>query len=282
MGKWFAAFLKSYGYQVIIFDRNQSASRALARRKGYKFARSLEPAIQSARLVLFATPTQVTKLILEHISPSILAEKLVVEISSVKQPLSAVIRKLRRRNVKVLSIHPMFGPGATTLRGKTVLAAFVPSGNRLARAFLSILRDRGARIVKADFAEHDRLISALLALPHFANIVLINALKAVNFDPDLLHEVGGTTIKLQSLIAEAIYQEDLDNEASILMDSKQALKSLEAFARQSATTLNLIRKGKRRKLITSLGKGREFLKRDKYFSTAYSRFNAALEASAFQ
>jgi prephenate dehydrogenase len=279
MGTWFATFLKENGYQVIIHDKNKRAATKLVRRKGFRLAGDQQTAIAASQLVVLATPSQTTKRILEQISHALSSQALLVEISSVKEPLKAVLHKLRKRNIPILSIHPMFGPGARTIRDRTVFITSLPPRNIQADRLLSTFRKNGARLVQCSLQEHDKLVSALLTLPHFMNMIMVSTLKSTLADPNQLRELSGTTFKLQLLIAEAIHMEDPENEASILTGSHQSLKLLQKYVQESSAALRAMREGKRDEIIKNLRSGRRFLKTDKMFAHAYEAFNAAVAAS---
>ena len=280
MGAWFASFLRSNGYQVIISDKNRSAARRLARKEGFRFLDDQGLAVRSGQLIILATPTKVTRRLMEGIPSRLPSGALVVEISSVKESMRRVIQKLQKRNVPVLSIHPMFGPGSRTVAGKAVIIVSSPARNILANRFLALLRKRGARLVRSDFEEHDKLASVLLALPHFVNVAFVNTLRAIAHDLNRTREMAGTTFKLQLLTAEEIYEDDLDNEVSILADSKHSLNVLEEFGRQTTVTVNIIKKGNRKRTLRNLRGGRDYLEKDRLFASAYKRFNLAVEASS--
>lgn len=280
MGAWFATFLNKNGYRVIVYDKNKPAARNLSRKRGFQFISDQSQAVRLAQLVIVATPTQVTQRILGQIEHHISHGTLVVEISSIKEPVRRKLQEMRTRGVPILSIHPMFGPGIKTPAGKTVITASLPVGNAFAKKFLSSLRKAGAKIIHTDFDHHDKLVSMTLALPHFINIAMVNTLRATGTNPNLLRRIAGTTFKLQLLTAQAIYHEDFGNEVSILMDSKQSLKALKRFAQESTVTLNIIKKGDRNGLIRNLHADRNFLQKDKLFASANRRFNAAVEASS--
>jgi len=123
-------------------------------------------------------------------------------------------------------------------------------------------------------------MSALLTLPHFLNLVMVNTLRVMRFDPDRLRELSGTTFRLQLLIAEAISQENIENEASIFIDNSQSMKVLQKYIRQCNAALSMLKKGKRNRIIRHLRSSRRFLERDRTFSTTYERFNAAVAMSA--
>lgn len=279
MGEWFATFLKENGYQVTIHDENKQAARKLARRKGFRLVKDQDTATISSQVVVLTTPTQVTKRILPQITHVLPSDAVLVEISSVKQPLRAVLQKLRKRHVPILSLHPMFGPGARTVRGRTIFVISLPQGNVHASRFLSTFRKRGARLVQCSLEEHDKLISALLTLPHFMNIIMVNTLKAARVDPNRLRELAGTTFRLQLVIAEAIHGEDPKNECSILADSDQSLRILQNYVQGSRAALRSLRRKQRDKTISDLRSGRKFLQGDRMFARAYEAFNAAVAAS---
>lgn len=110
---------------------------------------------------------------------------------------------------------------------------------------------------------------------------MVNTLKACGIGPNRLGAIAGTTFKLQLLIAEALYQENYDNETSIMMDSKQSLGALSTFLRCGTRTFSTIRRKARRGLLQDLGDGRDYLAGDQMYGDAYGRFNAAVEASTF-
>lgn len=280
MGAWFAVFLKENGYRVVISDNNTQAARAIARKRGFELAKDQETAITSSQVLVLATPTQTTKKILEQIQHVLSHETLLVEMSSVKEPLRGILQGLRKRGVPLLSIHPMFGPGAETLKGQTVLAISIPQRNNHANRILSLFRRKGARVIRCSLAEHDRMISALLTLPHFMNLTMTNTLRAMGFSPEQLRKLSGTTYRLQLLIAETITQENHENEASILMDSDHSVEIIRKYLGECEAAMNMQRKGNRRRLIKELHSSRNFLERDRMFSNAYEDFNAALAALA--
>jgi prephenate dehydrogenase len=280
MGGWFANFLKKNRYRVIVYDSNKAAAANLAHKKRFQFAQDQSIAVQSADLILLTTPTQVTRKILSTSKPETVRGKVIVEISSVKAPVRKTIDELRRKGAKVLSIHPMFGPGTRSLRGKTVLVTSRPVGGSVAREFLSLFSENDARLLNVSYEQHDRLISMLLTLPHFLNLALVDTLRTAGADPNQLRVIGGTSFSLQFLTAETIFHEAPSNELSILMDSEYGVDMLRKFAQQTSAILAPLSRERRGEILGKWRSGRKFMERDKAFSSAYRRFNAAVEASA--
>ena len=278
MGAWFADFLRKNSYRIIISDKNDRHGRKIARQKGFRFIKDSRLAVQPAQLVVLATPTKATRRILPKIEPHLSRGCLLVEISSIKEPVRAILQSMKKRGFAVLSIHPMFGPGIKNLTGKTIITTLLPS-DKSAAEFISLFRKEGARIIRSDFDQHDRFVSFTLALPHFMNVAFVNALKNSGLTPNELRAVAGTTFKLQLLIAEMVYRENFGNEISILMDSQRSLETLNAFVRYSNRTLRMLGSEKTGDLLQDLRKGQRYVQKDLIFPGVNGRFNAAVEAS---
>lgn len=279
MGSWFAHFLSKSGYQIIVMDKNKSAARRLARRHRLQYTEDEATAIKSAQLVVLATPTHVTRSILDSLDKKTPHSKLFVEMSSVKRPLKTTLRKAERLGIQVLSIHPMFGPGTKSVNAKPILTIMPTRRTKWTTAFLSMLHRKGARIIRCNLEEHDKLASIVLTLPHFLNIALANTLRSVGANPKRLSEIAGPTFKLQFLISEAVHHESLENEVSILMDGAYSDAALKEYIRQSTNTLNAITHFRRGVMMQRLREGRVFLQRSGTFESSYRRFNDAVAGS---
>jgi prephenate dehydrogenase len=280
MGAWFANFLKKNGYSVIIQDKNTTAAKTLAKKNGYRFVRSQNQAVSLGQLIILTTPTKATLTFLQRASRAIDREKLIVEMSSVKEPVRRTIERLVGLGVAVLSVHPMFGPGSQTLEGRAMFVTSAPYHNEMAGALLSLLRRKGVVLFRIDSERHDRLIALILALPHFVNNIFANTLKTFEENPNRLREMAGTTFRLQLLTAEAISQEDAENELSMLVDVKDTLRVLKRFVRECVTATEAVEKRQRTRLRRILVNGRNYGQRDRMFATAYERFSAAVEAAS--
>jgi len=275
MGWWFTKFLNSNGYHVVISDRNRHAGRARARRLGIDFANDYLVAAKASDIVVLATPTNVSDMILKQLGRELQKRTLLVEISTMKDPLRRTISALQKKGVPVFSIHPMFGSGTKKLEGRSILVVS-KTHHREEDHLISAFRRLGACIVPCPIDKHDMLASVVIALPHLISISLIETLRSLHVNMNKLNEASGTTFRLHSLTAEAIYQEDRANEISILVDSKNSV--LEAYSQQVRNILNIIKTDPER-LTAILNAGRRFVEEDKHFADSYDRFNTAVQAA---
>ena len=279
MGSWFADFLNSNDYSIIVCDRDELAARKLARKNGFSFEKDPTEAAKHGDVVLLTTPTPTTKKLLKRIAPHIPKTTLLVEISSVKHPLLATLEQLRKCGFSVLSIHPMFGHGAGRPTRRRVIIAQQPPNNRTATRFISTFKKTGVKIVHTDLANHDRMIAVTLALPHFMNFAMIDTMKTIGIKAGKARNFGGTTFNLQLIIAEALYHERLTNEASIVSDNPYSLEILDSFAKEVNRIRAAARQRGQTRLLHGLRGGAKYVHKDAMFPSAYDLFNAAVQAT---
>ncbi|HXZ89894.1 MAG TPA: prephenate dehydrogenase/arogenate dehydrogenase family protein [Candidatus Dormibacteraeota bacterium] len=280
MGIWFASFLSANGYRVIICDKNVSAARSLAKKHGFKFVKSPTQAAQLSEIVLLATPALATESLLKKIASHTAQAPLLVEISSIKEPVKKTIRTLTRRGTKIMSIHPMFGPGARSLTGKSIIVTHEPRNCAPARKLLSILSKRGGKIIRCSLEDHDQFMATTLALPHLMNFAFIDTVRQAGLTLDKARAMGGTTFELQLLIAEALYHENPRVEASILADNrKHNRKTFASFVQQIDQVRDIIERKTTTELLRRFRSDAAYVRKNKLFSTAHERFIAAVEAS---
>lgn len=279
MGRWFANFLATNGYKVTINDQSETTARRFANANGYRFEHDLTKAIRSSDLIVFATPTHVTNELLENVASQTPDPTLLVEISSIKAPLRRTIEALKRSRVNIMSIHPMFGPGAASLRGRSIILVEQPADNPTAKKLLSIFRRRGARVIRGSLKTHDKLVATTLSLPHLINIAFVETLKKTGLPLGEARELGGTTFNLQLLIAESLYHETLHNEASILADNRHCSEVFASFIQQAGRIRDSSGGKYRNELFKRLRKDSAYVRKDPNFRAAYERFSAAIEAA---
>jgi prephenate dehydrogenase len=279
MGRWFADFLTENGYKIIISDKNERVARNLAKKKRFRFVESAAEAARLSEIVILATSTLTTKTLLRNITSHTTRSTLIVEISSIKQPVKKTIRSLTRGGAKIMSIHPMFCPGSDDLTGKSVIVAQEPRNCKAATRFLLAFAKKGAKIIRSSLDDHDRLVATTLALPHLMNFAFVEAVRKTGIPIEKIRELGGTTFNLQLLIAEALYHESAINEASILADNTYNTKAFSSFAQQMNEFRRITQRSAKSELRRRLRNDATYLRSDKLFRMAHERFVAAVEAS---
>ncbi|MEM2674026.1 MAG: prephenate dehydrogenase/arogenate dehydrogenase family protein [Candidatus Hadarchaeales archaeon] len=162
MGEWFARLFKRWGWEVWVTDADERKARRVSERLGVKFGREV---LTRADVVLVAVPISSTPSVLEEVGARMKRGSLLMEVASVKEQTVAGMQRLKSAQLELVALHPLFGPGASELRGERF--AFIPV--RAGRIFEQVrerLEAEGARLFKTDWREHDQKMARVQALSH--------------------------------------------------------------------------------------------------------------------
>ena len=195
MGRWFAEFLDSQGFEVEIADP-AGALESFAHRADWQSDEL------SHDVIVVATPLGITAAILaqlaRHRPPG-----LVFDIGSLKTPLRAGLAALAEAGVKVCSLHPMFGPDTDLLSGRHVIHVDVGRPDAVAEA-QSLFASTMAEQVVTTLDDHDRLIAYVLGLSHAINIAFFTALAESGEAAPRLARLSSTTFDAQLGVASLV------------------------------------------------------------------------------
>lgn len=176
MGGWIAAYFKMLNRDLLLLDKDVSKSRRLASQLGCAYAKKLKEVCGTADLIVFAVPIKNTPALVNkaieivqglvaagnRISPPTL-----VELSSVKSPISKTLRKSRysKEAIKLYSIHPLFGPDAHPFATNPLIEVVTMKTGGDADPLIPSLFPH-FKIRQMTIDEHDKLMSIMLSLPH--------------------------------------------------------------------------------------------------------------------
>jgi prephenate dehydrogenase len=275
MGKWLVNYFKKGGHEVIVSDARREEAEAFAQSTGSIFAKNNIEAAKNAEVIVVSTPIDVTPKVLNEIYPKIGGSSIIVEISSLKSQVYAVLKKVAAKGVRTVSVHPLFGPGVTETRGEKIALVPVSDPSFEFRAAESLFP--GVELVVVDAEEHDEAMAAALSLPHFLNIAFASVVGQK--DLNVLKKLGGTTFALQLILSEGVMTEDSSLYASIQMDNKFSAHILEQFV-TNAETLKKHVKDRDLKAFTQFYTDiQTALTKDGDYGTAYEKMYKALEAA---
>ncbi len=200
MGKWFAYFFQNQGHRVSICDVQKSGI------DGFPYYRDLKKALFKKSFVLIATPLGVVPEILRKISV-LRFPGVVCDIGSVKSHIIPAIKDAIENNIKITSIHPMFGPACKTLADKVICLCNCGCAQADDKA-MNFFRGTAAKIIPLPYVEHDRLISYVLGLSHFINILFIKILLTSGYEFCSLKCVASTTFNSQLVTTRSVVHEN--------------------------------------------------------------------------
>lgn len=250
IGNWFAEFLDSQGYQVLIADPEPGPGP-------YPQVDDWQTADLSQDIIVVATPLAISGQILLQLAGQEPAG-LIFDVGSLKTPLQDGLRALVRAGCQVSSIHPMFGPDTRLLSGRHVI--FVDVGcTEATDAAMRLFEPTMAERVVMDLEEHDRLIAYVLGLSHALNIAFFTALAESGEDVPHLAGISSTTFDDQLAVSSRVADENprLYFEIQALNEFGQA--PLQALENAVAEILATIRHGDEERFVDIMRRGRSYL-----------------------
>jgi prephenate dehydrogenase len=165
-------------------------------------------AVKGCDVTIIAVPIDRTLKVAKEVVMKLKASSTLVEISSVKGETLPALRKLAGSRVKLLSIHPLFGPALESTKGMKVAVIVGKKGGEdgpetaLARRLFP-----GARIIPMTRKEHDKAMAVVLSLTHLLNVVYAGTVSQF-LSPDEFMKVSTPNSSMQLTLAEAVLAQD--------------------------------------------------------------------------
>lgn len=191
MGRWFEGFLASRGYNVTIVEKDDGLDAAF-----------------DADLILVSVPLDKTGEVLRQIVDAE-PKGIILEIASLKSEFVEDIPKWVEAGLRIASIHPMFGADADLLAGQNLVVCEAGCEEAESTA-ADLFADSAVHVVRIPLADHDRIMSWVLNLPHLLNLLAADLLSSSTESIDRLHELGGTTYNRQLSVTREVVSENPD------------------------------------------------------------------------
>lgn len=209
MGEWACRFLSTRGAEVTISDKRGSLG-------GYKRARSTAQAVPSQDIVIIASPLGTCPDDLEAVIRA-RPKGLVFDLCSVKSHIASKLQKGASQGLRITSVHPMFGPGAASPRGRNVIVCRCGSEEADSEA-ADLFASEGASVSFMSLDRHDELMAYVLGLSHLCTLVFVGTLARAGTDCSTFAQVQGPSFaKLRRMATE------LSNESRRVYHDIQAL-----------------------------------------------------------
>ncbi|MDN7013700.1 prephenate dehydrogenase/arogenate dehydrogenase family protein [Methanoculleus sp. FWC-SCC3] len=165
MGRFFAEVFEAAGWETIVSGTKTSlTARAVA---------------ETADLVMVSVPIRATVDVIREVAPLLSDEQVFCDLTSLKvEPVRAMLAS----RAEVIGLHPMFGPGAASLRGQTIVATPARCSPETLEGLLSVFRDQGAAITLSTPEDHDRMMAVIQGLTHFGTLAKAEAIRRTGAD----------------------------------------------------------------------------------------------------
>jgi prephenate dehydrogenase len=273
MGRWFARYFKSKGHAVIISDIEEEKARIIAEKEGFLFAKSNLDAVKDADLIMVSVNIESAPKVIEEIEKDLKKDSIVTEISSIKTHVMKALMNLAKDGITTLSIHPLFGSGARTLRGKKIAVIPVKDSRKEVNLVQNLFPKAIVDVISAE--EHDRIMALTLSLPHFLNMVF--ALTLSNEDINNLRRFAGPSFTLQLILAESMLTEKPNIYASIQTMNKHTHPCLERLLKEAKALKEMIHQNKQEELISIFEKMHRNFSKDIEMIKPYEKFYEIVE-----
>lgn len=250
MGRWFARFLVSQGYSVEIADPAGPVH-------DYTYCEDWTKAALDHDLILVATSLSHTKVVLNQLA----ARKptgLVVEISSLKTPLREALQRLAAADIRIASLHPMFGPSTELLSGRHVICVDL-GGNSAHQAGAEIFASTMARCVTMGLDDHDKLMASVLGMSHAINIAFFSALADSGASVPELTNISSTTFDAQLQVATAVSKDNAELYFEIQSLNEYGLEALHTLEKSLSKLKETIVQSDKEGFIALMENGRNYL-----------------------
>jgi prephenate dehydrogenase len=215
LGNWIANFLKKRGCEITITGRNTMVGKSLAKKMGITYTSNNIEAVLQADVVILAVPIETTPQIIREVAPHLKEGSLLADVTSVKEEPAELMYQFVPPGVEVLPTHPMFGPRVRSLEGQVVVLTPSQSGEWCQRV-VDFLENEQVRIVITSPDIHDRMMSIVQGLTHFAYISIAAAIERL-----------GVEVKDSRKFASPIYSLMLDIIARIVAQNPYLCYSIQ-------------------------------------------------------
>lgn len=219
MGQMFHAFLRPY-FAIDILDLDNAAQS--------------DALLANADIVIITVPLTSTTSVIRALAPMLKPNALLADFCSIKsEPLTVM---LKHHLGPVVSLHPMFGPGAERLHGQTVVVCEGRSPER-ARPLLNVMQTQGARLVFCSAEEHDQMMTVVQAVRHFVTFSLGSFLASENVDVTRSLQFASPVYRLEIDMVSRLLAQDASLYTDIMLASEERramIKKLAAHYQQLA------------------------------------------------
>ncbi len=250
MGRWFARFLLSQGFEVTVADPSGPVP-------GCDHLDDWQQSGLNDDFIIVAAPLGTSATILSKLAQAKPAG-VVFDIGSLKSPLRDGLRELCDAGVQTTSIHPMFGPDTDLLSERHVI--FVDLGCEGANAKAKeLFASTMATQVDMDLESHDRLIAYVLGLSHALNLAFTTALAESGESAPMLAQLSSTTFDAQLTLATSVTQESPELYYEIQRLNDYGTESLTALLYAVERLRSVVRAGDEGAFVALMEKASSYL-----------------------
>ena len=264
MGKWFTEYFSENGYSVGLY------SRKLKKKKNpkSKIFKSIRDCVIHSDIIIISVPIETTNKIIDEVVKYSDNTKLVMEISSMKNQIVSNMKKLSNKS-QLMSIHPLFGPGANIFKPQKFILVPIKSTQSEKKLFSSLFPN--SKLVICNANQHDKSMAYIISLVYFLNLSFVLSLNKI---PNL-KDISGTSFTIQYLLASGIFHDTPEVISSLQISNEQFSDVLEDFMININSIENIISKRDSDEFIKLIKKAKkQILSNKKSYDDLYQLVNS--------
>ncbi len=237
MGQYFHQWFADAGYQVRILDRQDWPN--------------VDRLCQDVELAIISVPIEITASVAKRIGPHLPGGCVLADITSIKEiPLNAM---LKAHQGPVIGLHPLFGPTTSTLDKQIVV---VTPGRDLngCQWLIDQFSAWGSIILQVDAGEHDKIMSIVQTVRHFATFAFGQFLRHKHIDLPRTLEFSSPIYRLELGMVGRLFAQDPSLYSEIIFASPERCALLREYLDSIANNLDMVEKGDKESFLAEFKK----------------------------
>ncbi len=224
MGRLYRRFTESAGHIAYSIDKGNW--------------HELEEMAPKLDLVVITVPINVTEDVIERIAPRLRKKTILADFTSNKSlPLEVMLREFPG---PVVGMHPMHGPEVPNL-SKQLMVMCEGRDSEKAEWFKEQCRLWGMRIVEADPAKHDHVMTLVQGLRHFVALLDGSFMKEYDLIPTEMLEYSSPIYRAELMMTGRIFAQDAELYADIVFANKERRDLLMKFYEHQGGLMEMVK-----------------------------------------
>ena len=233
MGRWLVNHFLELNHSIVVVD--PAINEAKEFQSDIEIATNTEDAVKNSDVVIISVPMRHTAEVIMEVAPNMKKNSVLCEISTLKLNVIEVLRNVSTTQIRPLCIHPLFGPGASSLKKKYALIPVLELEEEK-KLVKSLFPKSQIIVVEAD--DHDKIMALTLSLPYFTNMILASVLNEE--DIKLIEQLSGTTFAVQFMLTGSIMSHASTFHLAVHKENKYALEILRKLQSRIEENLELL------------------------------------------
>ncbi len=181
LGRWIVQFLKNRDFDVTVTGRDTITGQKISKKLGVEYTSSNEEAVSKADITILSVPISAINDVIPEISPFLKEGSLLMDVTSVKEKPTEIMHEHVGKGVEIIPTHPLFGPRIRSLDGQVVVLTPEIRGKWF-ETVQEFLEKENARVIVTTPKNHDKMMSIVQGLTHFAYIGIAATIERLEID----------------------------------------------------------------------------------------------------